>query len=94
MMQYDFEGDERFRNMDPKKKAMMQLLLQEASTKGKDDFIPFLMKANAMAKEKGIQFSDSETELLLQGLKKDMSPAEQKRLELLRKVAEKLSKGK
>ncbi len=85
-------GEDPFCNMDPQKKALLQMLLQEASTKSGNDFIPFLMKANATAKEKGIQFSDTETELLVQGLKKNMSPAEQKRLEVLRKIAEKLSK--
>ena len=46
------------------------------------------MAANRDANSMGLQFDDNETELILKVLKSRMSPEEQSRIELFRKMAE------
>ena len=49
------------------------------------------MTVNLEAQEKGLQFNDQETALLVSILSSNMSPKDRKRLELLKMIAKKMA---
>ena len=78
--------------MDLKKLAFLSELVAESGNKPLDALLPFLISANKNANAMGLQFNDAETGLLLEVLKKHMSPEEQSRVDMLRKMADMLGK--
>ena len=83
----DWQKDPALKNMDLKKLAFLSELVSQTSGKSPDSLLPFLVSANKNANSMGLQFNDSETDLLLKVLKSRMTPEEQNRIELFRKMA-------
>ena len=84
----DWRDDPALKNMDLKKLAFLSELMAQSGGKSPEALLPFLMAANRDANSMGLQFDDNETELILKVLKSRMSPEEQSRIELFRKMAE------
>ena len=57
----------------------------------KDMFTYFIKQSN-MAGKQGINFTNAETELILNVLKEDMSPEEIKRVDMVKQIVNSLSK--
>lgn len=76
--------------ISPEKMAFLNAMMEEMNGKNQNQMLSFLTSINSQAGEKGIQFSDEETELLVQALTANMSPAERKRVELLRRMSKML----
>lgn len=76
-MAYDFlNNNPLLQGMSPEK---LQFLMNFASSEKPTDFkdmMPFLLSAMGSAKSKNIQFTEPETDLLVQILKQNMSPEE------------------
>lgn len=87
-----WQSDPSLKNMDLKKLAFLSELVAESGNKPLDALLPFLISANKNANAMGLQFNDAETGLLLEVLKKHMSPEEQSRVDMLRKMADMLGK--
>lgn len=87
-----WQNDPSLKNMDLKKLAFLSELVAESGSKPLDALLPFLVTANQNANSMGLQFNDAETSLLLEVLKKHMSPEEQSRIDMLRKMADILGK--
>lgn len=87
-----WQNDPSLKNMDLKKLAFLSELVAESGSKPLDALLPFLISANKNANAMGLQFSDAETGLLLEVLKKHMNPEEQSRVDMLRKMADMLGK--
>ncbi|MCI8506155.1 MAG: hypothetical protein HFI67_08215 [Lachnospiraceae bacterium] len=87
-----WQNDPSLKNMDLKKLAFLSELVAESGNKSLDTLLPFLISANKNANAMGLQFNDAETGLLLEVLKKHMSPEEQSRIDMLRKMADVLGK--
>ena len=83
----DWQKDPALKNMDLKKLAFLSELVSQTNGKSPDSMLPFLVSANKNANAMGLQFNDSETDLLLKVLKSRMTPEEQNRIELFRKMA-------
>lgn len=79
-MAYDFlENNPLLANMSPEK---LQFLMHFASSEKPTDMkemLPFLLSVSNSAKAKDIQFTDPETELLVNILKQNMSEEEAKK---------------
>lgn len=79
-MAYDFlENNPLLANMSPEK---LQFLMSFASSEKPTDIkemLPFLLSVSNSAKAKDIQFTDPETELLVNILKQNMSADEAKK---------------
>ncbi len=78
--------------MDLKKLAFLSELVTQSGGKSVDTLLPFLISANQNANSMGLQFTNSETDLILNVLKSRMSPEEQSRIEMFRKMAGMLGK--
>lgn len=86
-MDYDFlANNPMLKNISPEK---LQFLMNFASAQKPTDIkemMPFLLGTMNSAKEKNIQFSDPETELLVNILKQNMSPEEAQKADKIMKL--------
>lgn len=87
-----WQNDPSLKNMDLKKLAFLSELVSQSGSQSMDSLLPFLVSANKNANSMGLQFNDSETNLILNVLKSRMSPEEQSRIEMIRKMADMLGK--
>ena len=90
--QAGWQNDPTLKNMDLKKLAFLSELASQSGGKSMDTLLPFLIYANKNANSMGLQFSDAETDLIVNLLKSRMSPQEQSRIDMLRKMADILGK--
>ena len=56
------------------------------------EMLTYFMKESGQASKNGIQFSDQETDAILKVLTEDMSEADKKRVETIRRMVQLLSK--
>lgn len=70
--------------MDPMKAAFLQMALDQGKSVNQDNFLPFLLAMQKHANERGITFTEEETNLIYNQLQGRLSPSERKQLELLR----------
>ncbi|MFR8033098.1 MAG: hypothetical protein ACLU6W_03645 [Lachnospiraceae bacterium] len=73
-------------NMPPEKVAFLNAMLEEMGGKNKNEMMPFLLSVMSRANSKGIQFTDQETDFIIGKLKANMSPAERKKVDMLRQM--------
>lgn len=83
-MNANWKQDPRLKNMNPQKLALLTEFAKSVESIPKDQLVPALLKINAEANQKGIQFNDDETDLLISIMSTNMSPAEKKRMDTLR----------
>jgi len=74
------------KNIDARKLAVLVDLANEAEGKPADKALPLLVKANAKMKALGLTFTTEETNLMVEILTKDMSPADKQKLEMIKKM--------
>lgn len=91
MAQLDWRQDPRLKQMDPVKLDYITRLADQMRGTSKNQVIPTFLAMQADINQKGIRFSDSETELLVSILTSGMSQEERKKLETLRFLAKKLA---
>lgn len=93
-MNTNWKQDPRLKDMSPQKLTLLNEFAKKVETAPKDQLISTLLTLNLEASEKGIQFSDQETELLVSIMSNGMSPAERKRMDTLRLISRNLAKRK
>lgn len=91
MPQADWKQDPRLKNMDPAKLDYITSFADKIRHTQKSQMIPTFLAMQADIRQKGINFTDSETELLVSILTADMTPAEKQKLETLKFLAKKLA---
>jgi hypothetical protein len=74
------------KNIDARKLAILVDLANEAEGKPVDKALPLLVKSNAKMKAMGLSFTSDESDLMIEILTKDMSPAEKQKLEMIKKM--------
>ena len=87
----NWRQDPRLKQMDPEKLQYITDFAEQLTRLPKDQLFPALMKLQADAARRSIQFSNEETAPLISILSSGMSPAEKTRLETLRFLAKKLA---
>lgn len=92
MDNYNWKNDPLFQKMPMEKMDFITTLLGEVDTKNKNELMPFLLSITTRANEKGIQFTDTETDFIVSNISKHMSPAERKKIDTLRRVSQMLAK--
>lgn len=93
-MNTNWKQDPRLKDMSPQKLTLLNEFAKKVETAPKDQLISTLLTLNLEASEKGIQFSDQETELLVSIMSNGMSPAERKRMDTLRLISRNLARRK
>ncbi len=74
------------KNIDARKLAILVDLANEAEGKSAEKALPLLIKANAKMKALGLTFSQEESNLMVEILTKDMTPADKQKLEMIKKM--------
>lgn len=75
-MNQDWKKDPKLNHMDPAKLQLLQSLAEQGNGKNMSDMLPFLISAASQGKQKGLDFTSSEQQLILEVLKQGKSPAE------------------
>lgn len=86
-MNSNWKQDPRLKKMNPKKISMLTEFAAKVESTPKDQLMTTLLSLNAEASQKGIQFNDEETDLLISIMSANMSPAEKSRLETIRMLS-------
>ncbi len=84
--------DNPFQSMDPAKQQFIASMVSEARSKKREELMPFLLTVTMQAGRRGISFTDEETEAIVAAMSAHMSPAEKKKIAMLRKIADQLSR--
>lgn len=77
---------DQLRNISPAKLRILLDLMEESKGKGPEALMPMLMQVNQKMQRQGIQFTPEESQLMLDMLKQDMSPAEVKKVEMMQSI--------
>lgn len=93
-MNTKWQSDPRLKVMSPQKLSLLTEFAKKVEMAPKNQLVTTLLTLNMEAKEKGLQFTDEETELLVSILSGGMNATEQKRLETLRMLSSNLTKRK
>lgn len=91
-MKSNWKQDPRLKKMNPQKLSMLTEFAKQVESAPKDQLFPTLLSLNAQASQKGIEFNDEETDLLISIMSDDMSPSEKQRINTLRLLSKNLMK--
>lgn len=72
--------------MDSAKTSFIQSVLAQSRQIDKNSFLPFILSMQKNAREKGISFTEKETDMIYEQLKNNFSMEERRKLELLRQI--------
>lgn len=72
--------------MSPAKLAFLMEIMQQLQGKSMEEALPLLMNANQKASQNGISFTNDETDLLLDCFSAQLSPAEKKKIAMMRRM--------
>ncbi|MBE7721422.1 hypothetical protein [Lacrimispora indolis] len=91
-MNANWKQDPRLKNMNPQKLSMLNEFAKRVETTPKDQLLPTLLSLNAEASQKGIQFNDQETDLLISIMSANMDQNERKRIDTFRMLSKNFMK--
>lgn len=80
----DWKQDEAFTNMDPRKKAMIELLTATLEGKKLTEALPVLTEWKKQMQRENIVFTKEENELLTQIFSSRLTPAQRQQYEYLK----------
>lgn len=72
----------------------MQSVLAQSKQLDQNSFLPFILSMQKNAREKGISFTEEETDMIYEQLKNNFSMEERRKLELLRQIIKSGSESK
>lgn len=75
-----------FSNLSPEKLQFLMEFQNMQKPSSMKDAAPFFMQSMKQAQNKGIQFSNEESSLLIEILKQNMSPEEQKKADMIMRM--------
>ena len=87
----DWKKDPRLKKMDPEKIQVLTEFSERLNRTPGPQMLSLLLSFQVEAGEKGIRFSDEETDVLVTILSSHMPPSEQKKLSMLRLFSRKLA---
>ncbi len=91
MADFDWKQDERLKNMDPAKLNYIEAFAERIRKTPKNQLIPIFLSMQTETRKQNMEFTDRETELLVEILTADMEPAQRQKLEMLKFFAKKLA---
>lgn len=90
-MDSSWKQDPRLKGMNKEKLALLTEFAEKIEHTDKNNLMDAFMSINMEAKQKGVQFNDRETALLVNILSSRMPPAEKKKIDLLKMLSKKLA---
>lgn len=83
-MSHIFNSFETLSSLDPKKLEIIKFVISSCQGKPLESILPDLMAASSRLSEQGLSFTNEEISLIMDSLKKSMSPEEQQRIDMIR----------
>lgn len=80
----DFSGNNKMRNIDPRKLVILMELIKEAEGKPIDKVLPLIIKTNKKLQDQNLSFTKDERDIMLEALTKNMSPKEKAQFEMIK----------
>lgn len=74
----------KLKNIDPRKLAILMDLVKEADGKQMDKIVPLLVNTNKKLQQQKLNFSKDESDLMIEILTKNMTPAEKMQFEMIK----------
>lgn len=90
-MDTSWKQDPRLKGISQEKLTLLTQFAEQIERTDKSGLMEAFMAINLEAQEKGVQFSDQETALLVSILSAKMPPKDRKRVELLKMMSKKLA---
>lgn len=90
-MNSSWKNDPRLKRMPPEKLQFLNEYAAKLSSTPKEQMMSVFLTLNRDAAARGIRFTDNETSLVISVLCSDMSPGEQKQLDLLQLLFKKMA---
>lgn len=90
-MDTSWKQDPRLKGISQEKLNLLTQFAEQIEHTDKSNLMEAFMAINLEAQEKGVQFNDQETALLVSILSTKMSPKDRKRLDLLKMMSKKLA---
>lgn len=78
-----FQNNPAFNNLSPEKLAFLMNFANMKKPTQMQEMMPFLMSSMNQAKKENIQFTPSESDLLIEILKQNLPPAESKKVDMM-----------
>lgn len=79
----DLKNNPAFQNLSPEKLQFLMNFMGQQKTNNAKDMMALLMAFSNKAKGQGIQFSQNETDFIIEHLKESMSPQERQRVDMI-----------
>jgi len=86
MAGYEWQTSDVWRKMHPRKRAIIETLVNQSSNKRMEESAGIVMAAISQMKRERLSFSSEETALMLEVLTAGMSPAEKAKVEMMKNM--------
>ena len=80
--------------ISPEKLNLLSEIIRQSENVSSENLIPFFLNAAATANAKGINFSDAETDVIINALKTNMTKEQISKLDTVRKLAKIISSNR
>ena len=81
-----FMNNPAFKNLSPEKLTFLMNFANAKKPSQMQEMIPFLMSSMNQAKKENIQFTPSESDLLIEILKQNLSPEEAHKVDMMMRI--------
>lgn len=88
----ELKNNPALKDISPEKLELLVKLVTMAETLKQNELMPFFISVTREANSKGLTFNDAETEIILNVLKKKMSPADIKKIDMIRNLTNMISR--
>ncbi len=88
----ELKNNPALQGISPEKLELLVTLVTKAETLKQNELMPFFLSITKEANNKGVSFNDAETEVILNVLKKKMSPADIKKIDMIRNLTNMIAK--
>jgi len=88
----ELKNNPALKNISPEKLDLLVNLVTKAEGLKQNELMPFFISITKEANSKGVSFNDAETEIILNVLKKKMSPADIKKIDMIRNLTNMISR--
>ncbi len=83
----NWQDDPKLKNIGNDKLQYLMNMMSEMNGKDPNSLLPFLMGLSAASEKGGMEFTDNETDLILQVLSQRMTPEERSRIDMIRNLS-------
>ena len=83
----NWQNDPSLKNISADKIQYLMNMMSETNGKDKNSLMPFLMGLASSSEQSGMDFSDNETDMILQVLSQRMSPEERSKIDMIRNIS-------